>query len=78
MPKVKGHVCSRYLKLGLQICFPSCFSNWPVDRSRRGYKEAKMVSSLVSCAWLKQQLDEKRQDIRVLDGTARETRTEIL
>ena len=34
-----------------------------------------MVSSLVSCAWLKQQLDEKRQDIRVLDGTARETRT---
>ena len=50
--------------------FPSCFSNPPVDRSRRGYEEVRMVSSLVSCAWLKQQLDEKRQDIRVLDGTA--------
>ena len=49
--------------------FPSHFSNSLVNRLSR-YKEARMVLSLVSCAWLKQQLDEKRQDIRVLDGRA--------
>ena len=49
--------------------FPSHFSNSLVNRLSR-YEEARMVSSLVSCAWLKQQLDEKRQDIRVLDGRA--------
>ena len=68
MPQVKGHVCrSWYIKLDL---FPSRFSNLLVDRPRRVHEEARMVSSLVSCAWLKQQLDEKRQDIRVLDGKA--------